>query len=894
MEFKEALNYFAFVTELCATISIGFYRTRVRLDNWSDVMLLSVAVLVSVVHSVTELPLNAIKGTYNGVDMALGRALLNLAFIYVIRMGLHLLDQPNIPSPHPDSAGEGAPEKNLTTFVITMGIMDLTASGLGLLKCSLEVWKYLEVPMVKFITVLTLIMEGIRIICLRRGLELHHMHNMQQLSLSIHSFSYVFYWLHLISVLTSGIVSAVGLATHNFGKTEVALVFSYVLAIIEALVFLAEKAFWEWKVRYCKLLENAKDEWGLETSEMDSIKRFLYDAYYKCMTGNIFDVSKMNLVTFAEELLVSTSSEQQFMGARILEALLSTHEGLCDATLGKILTSMDSKVIARLIQMLNENNFFEEDIRSLAAKIVSKLAKKEPDMKQHVAGMKEAIKSANDLLGQEGAQSVHTKRNMVLNGDLHDVAQWKTFSFPGSLYLQITSYYMRRGRCISNKAACLLVLLWGGYVLLGCFLMFLWESTVLLGGSAITLQTTDILNLSKMCVSLYIRICCPSHMLERCTGWQQFMAAVLSAMISVMELQKSHKATRNFALNAFYIMALTLALLDFALIAFYVRVTREVHDDQGVEGTLPTDQPNIPSPHQDSTGEGAPEKKLTMFVITMGTLDLTASGLGLLKYYLVVWKSLGVMMKLITGLTLILEGIRISCRCRGLELHHMHNIQQLPLLIRFISWHFYWLHLIVVLTSGVLSTVGLASLNFGKTKEALVFFYVVAILEALVFLVGKVFWEWKVSYSKLFQKVKDECGLTAPDMESIIWRFFYDAYYKYVTGYIFHVLKMDFVTYAEELLVSTLGGEQLVGTRILMKLSAHPGLSDDTLRKIGTSAVVIPRLIQMLYCVNYFEEEIRYSAAKIVSKLAKKEPDMKQHVAGMDEAIKSANYLLKN
>lgn len=302
------------------------------------------------------------------------------------------------------------------------------------------------------------------------------------------------------------------------------------------------------------------------------------------------------------------------------------------------------------------------------------------------------------------------------------------------------------------------------------------------------------------------------------------------------------------------------------------------------------DQSGIPISHQDSTGEGVSEKNLTMFVIRIGILDLAASGLGLLKYSLAPWKSLEVMVKFITVLTFIFEGIRIYCRSRGFELHHIHNIKQLSFLIRFTSWLFYWLHLIFVLASGVLSFLGLASLNFGKTEEALVFFYVVALLEALVFLAKKAFWDWKVSFRGLFKEVKCYYRLDTTDMD-FIRRFVYNAYYKCVTGYIFDVSKMDLFTFSEELLFSTSGEEQLMGTRIVMKLSTHPGLSDDTLCKIGTSKDVILRLIQMLNLVNYFEEKIRSSAAKIISELAKKEPNLKDHVVGMEQVIKSANDL---
>ncbi|XP_078181719.1 uncharacterized protein LOC144575443 [Carex rostrata] len=286
----------------------------------------------------------------------------------------------------------------------------------------------------------------------------------------------------------------------------------------------------------------------------------------------------------------------------------------------------------------------------------------------------------------------------------------------------------------------------------------------------------------------------------------------------------------------------------------------------------------------------SPEKKVRMFSITMGILDLIAIVLGMLKLYLVVRKiDLGAMIKSITVLTLVLEGIRILCRSRGLELNHMHNLKQLPLSTRIISRLFYWLNLISVLTSGVLSTVRLASLDFGKTDAVLVFFCVVAILEALVFLAAMAIWIWKVTYCRLFEKVKDEYGL---GMDSIN-RFYYDLHNKFVTGNILDALKMDLVTFSQELLVSTSSEEQFMGASILKALLTSQQLSDDALHKIGTSTAVINQLILMLNSEepSDFQEEIRRLAAGIVSQLVDKGQNVIL-VTQIPGAMKSISSLL--
>lgn len=192
----------------------------------------------------------------------------------------------------------------------------------------------------------------------------------------------------------------------------------------------------------------------------------------------------------------------------------------------------------------------------------------------------------------------------------------------------------------------------------------------------------------------------------------------------------------------------------------------------------------------------------------------------------------------------------------------------------------------------------LSAQDFGEAREgnqtnrdsALNIFYILALAEALLFLAEKAFWEWKVSYCHLLEKVNAECQLGPSGMLSIK-RFFYDAYSKCVTGSIFDGLKMDLVTFAEELLVSSSHDEQLIGIRILLALSIRPHFSHGTLRKVGTSMVVIERLIEMLNWKNPSEEEIRYSAAVIVSKLASKKQNALR-LAGIPGAMESISSLL--
>ncbi|XP_020101324.1 uncharacterized protein LOC109719190 [Ananas comosus] len=218
--------------------------------------------------------------------------------------------------------------------------------------------------------------------------------------------SRVFYWLQLLSASACVSLSLMRLIEQDFGAVRAgdtdktnrksALNIFYGLALAEALMFLAEKAFWEYKASHQRLLERVNAECQLGPSGMVSIKRFFYDAYSRCVNGSIFDGLKMDLVAFAEQLLVSSSRDEQLIGARILISF-ATSRPFADSTLRKIGTS--TAVIERLIDMLNWKNAnpAEEEIRRSAATIVSKLAGKKQNALR-LAGIPGAMESISSLL----------------------------------------------------------------------------------------------------------------------------------------------------------------------------------------------------------------------------------------------------------------------------------------------------------------------------------------------------------------------------------------------------------------------------------------------------------------------------------------------------------------
>ncbi|KAF3338255.1 hypothetical protein FCM35_KLT17092 [Carex littledalei] len=111
-------------------------------------------------------------------------------------------------------------------------------------------------------------------------------------------------------------------------------------------------------------------------------------------------------------------------------------------------------------------------------------------------------------------------------------------------------------------------------------LVLVWGKAVLLGGFVVTLEMKDFEFIALICLFIFMRISCRSHMpeLSKVMHLVSVMTCVCSVVFSTMQLVSQHfgeteetyKATRNLALNAFYVMALTHALVNFVYHALYV------------------------------------------------------------------------------------------------------------------------------------------------------------------------------------------------------------------------------------------------------------------------------------------------------------------------------------
>uniref|UniRef100_J3LNZ0 Uncharacterized protein n=2 Tax=Oryza brachyantha TaxID=4533 RepID=J3LNZ0_ORYBR len=204
-------------------------------------------------------------------------------------------------------------------------------------------------------------------------------------------------WMQVLSAFTCVTLSVMRLWQNKFGdepNKRPALLLFYTLALTEALLFLLEKAYWAWKINMCKLLEQVSGDCELGAYGHVSVTRFFYDAYSRCITGSIFDGIKMDLVTFAEELILSEFLDEQLIGVHILQQFVKA-QGSARDTLRKVGTS--SRSIERLIEMLNWKRPEEEEVRRCAAEVLSKLAGKRQNALR-VSGIPGAIESIMSLL----------------------------------------------------------------------------------------------------------------------------------------------------------------------------------------------------------------------------------------------------------------------------------------------------------------------------------------------------------------------------------------------------------------------------------------------------------------------------------------------------------------
>eukprot|EP00253_Pinus_taeda_P007904 PITA_07904 len=317
----------------------------------------------------------------------------------------------------------------------------------------------------------------------------------------------------------------------------------------------------------------------------------------------------------------------------------------------------------------------------------------------------------------------------------------------------------------------------------------------------------------------------------------------------------------------------------------------------------------------------APEKKIILFALRLAILEKAASGLGTLAFVwatVVILGGFAVTLKKVdfrfVSIILLTEGARMFSRSHELEVQHemtllslvtlrdeesIGALYQVALHIQNASKMLFWLQLVSASTCVTLSLCRLARQDYGvasgsdtkNRKSALNIFYGLSLAEALLFLLEKAYWRWKIIAKKLLSQVSAEYGFTDSELPTFR-RFFYDTYSQCINGSVFDGLKMEFVSYVMKLLLSSGCDRQLAGVRILSALVIKDQFAEETFRANGAKRDVVERLIEMLNWKNHHEQEIRIAAADIISKLVKKDRNRIRvtAIAGAMESIASLLY----
>eukprot|EP00249_Psilotum_nudum_P002991 c16316_g1_i1 orf=176-1387(+) len=120
--------------------------------------------------------------------------------------------------------------------------------------------------------------------------------------------SRLFYWMQLASAISSIVLSVIRLQSQKFTRPDeegseknhtAALNVFYSLAVFEALVFLIERSYWQWKISHEKILIKVNEMCGLQPDSLYTMRCFFYDVYSKCLNGSVFEGLKIDLLDYS-------------------------------------------------------------------------------------------------------------------------------------------------------------------------------------------------------------------------------------------------------------------------------------------------------------------------------------------------------------------------------------------------------------------------------------------------------------------------------------------------------------------------------------------------------------------------------------------------------------------
>ncbi|KAJ3705289.1 hypothetical protein LUZ61_008994 [Rhynchospora tenuis] len=290
------------------------------------------------------------------------------------------------------------PEKELTNFALRIVIVEKAASGVGLLTF---IWatvvllggfaSTLKTIDFVFITII-IFMVGTGIFNRNHKLDSRFFFQATKVisntigrNLTIFQFSFAIICITFSVLRLVEHIYSEDLYTTNM---KVALYIFYVMALVHAALFLLKKAYWFWMVSYHKIIHNCSGEFGFGVSGVILVQRFFYETYWQLSKGSVFSALDLDIITFAQGLLVSNSRKDQLIAVRILNGTIS-HQKYSEETCRRLETSTEA--IGMLFNMLTWKYQEDSTIRIIAAKIVERLAS--DLLVEHIPGGMDCIHS---------------------------------------------------------------------------------------------------------------------------------------------------------------------------------------------------------------------------------------------------------------------------------------------------------------------------------------------------------------------------------------------------------------------------------------------------------------------------------------------------------------------
>ncbi|EFJ10905.1 hypothetical protein SELMODRAFT_127313 [Selaginella moellendorffii] len=238
-------------------------------------------------------------------------------------------------------------------------------------------------------------------------------------SLGILGFKSLFmYFLQLASATVTVCFSVYRLAVHDFngeGKnTKQALMVFYAMMLAETSLFLLERAYWEFKLRYQRLLEVVTRTCELDQDDIETMKQYWYTLYSRSLNGSVFDGLGMDLIDFTVEKLQSSIREEQLGSVNILSALVSKGDSM-EETQRRIGTTPG--VVERLLEMITWKDPSEAEIRKAATIVIKHLVRHSHNCFR-ISAIPGSLEAITSLLAAREEEVLEEKsyRLTILNG----------------------------------------------------------------------------------------------------------------------------------------------------------------------------------------------------------------------------------------------------------------------------------------------------------------------------------------------------------------------------------------------------------------------------------------------------------------------------------------------